>query len=83
MKKYKKGSIIEFPETPLGELLVVDTYIENNSQYLLVVPYSSTEETVDIALDKLVLLEIQADNSAKVITDKKIVSKVVKQLLNK
>lgn len=83
MNNYEKGSVIEFSNTSLGELLVVDTYSRENSQYLLVVPYEETNNTVDIEIDKLILLEIGNDGNASVVVDKNTVSEVIHQFLHK
>ena len=82
MNNYEKGSVIEFPNTSLGEFLVVDKCLRDNIQYVLVVPYQDSEQTIDIEIDKLVLLEIGSDESASVVIDKNIVSEVVHQFLN-
>ena len=82
MNKYEKGSVISFSNTTLGDLLVVDTYQNDNSQYILVVPYIPTEKTIDVNMDKLVLLEIKEDGNASVVVDKEIVSEVVDKLLD-
>lgn len=82
MNNYEKGSVIEFPNTSLGEFLVVDTYSQDSSQFVLVVPYKDSEKTVDIEIDKLVLFEIGNDGSASVVVDKNIVTTVVHQFLS-
>ena len=81
MKKYEKGSVIEFQNTALGELLIIDECLEEDLQYLLVVPYKPTDENVDIEMDKLVLLKVKEDGNAFVVTDKQIVQKIVDKLL--
>lgn len=83
MRQYEKGSVIKFSNQSLGELLIIDQCNENNEQFLLVTPYKPSETTIDIEMNKLILIKIQEDENAVVVTDKQIVQNIVEKLLLK
>ncbi|MBR3134903.1 MAG: hypothetical protein IKG56_05535 [Clostridia bacterium] len=79
-QEYKRGSIIEFPSMPEKEWVILNIYIDNNNQYLLVAPYNeddSKDETENIDFVKTILIKIDEDENATVVTNSNEVKRII------
>ena len=83
MNKYIKGSVIEFSNTLIGKLLVIDTCEVNEMQYLIVVPYKADIKDYNTQLNKLIMLEINQDENAIVVTDKELIANILNEVLKR
>ncbi len=79
-QEYKRGSIIEFPSMASREWIILNIYMEENVQYLLIAPYNVNDlksDAENIDFTKTTLVKTNNDGSTVIVTDKDEVRKII------